>query len=209
MRQISVIVICKNAAATIDRALDSIFMQSVSPLEVLVVLAHSGDEILEQLNLRNNLKIIHQDGKGIGDARNKGISVAKGQYIAFLDADDEWLPDALERQISAFDLNPKAMVAIGQLVKVGDDLSINSEPSPALTPAGCLFRAEVFKCLVGFDTELAVAADHKWFMQAIESGIPFVNHKSIVLKKHIHGRNLSMLGKKQYRYEFFSLLRKR
>jgi glycosyltransferase involved in cell wall biosynthesis len=209
MSQVSVILICKNAAATIDRALDSVFKQSIGPLEVLVVIAHSDDGTLDRLNLRNNLVIIHQVGKGIGDARNTGISEAKGQYIAFLDADDEWEPDTLERQCAALDSDPKAMVAMGQLLKIEEDLLINPEICPALTPGGCLFRAEVFSILGGFDSELVVAADHKWFMQAIEKGISFVNHQQIVLKKHIHGRNLSMLGRKQYRQEFFSLLRKR
>jgi glycosyltransferase involved in cell wall biosynthesis len=101
MIHISVIVICKDSALTIERALDSIRMQSIKPKEVIVVAAPSSDGTIEILKSRDDIVILNQRGIGIGDARNYGISVAKSRYIAFLDADDEWLPNALEMQYTA------------------------------------------------------------------------------------------------------------
>jgi glycosyltransferase involved in cell wall biosynthesis len=210
MSQISVIVICKDSAPTIERALDSIRMQSIKPKEVIVVAAPSSDGTIEILKSRDEIVILNQRGIGIGDARNYGISVAKSRYVAFLDADDEWVPNTLEIQYAALELDPIAMVAMGLLVKVGENgLEILPEPMTAVTPGGCLFRAEVFSCLEGFDTDVTVAADHKWFMQARLRGVKFVSHQGLILRKFIHGNNMSVVRQHQYRKELISLLKSR
>jgi hypothetical protein len=61
----------------------------------------------------------------------------------------------------------------------------------------------------GFDTDVAVAADHKWFMQARLQGVKFVAHQGIVLRKYIHGNNMSVVRRELYRKELISLLRGR
>jgi glycosyltransferase involved in cell wall biosynthesis len=209
MSRISVIVICKNAAATIERALDSIRIQSHKPSEVLVVAAPSDDETLTILESRTDLVILKQPGYGIADARNYGISMARERYIAFLDADDEWTPDALEVQLAVLASDPTAMVAMGFLVKVGQDSETLSDPMPAATPGGCLYRAEVFSVVGGFATDVTVASDHKWFMRARLEGVKQVSHEKIILKKYIHGKNESVVRRHHYRMEFISLLRGR
>lgn len=209
MSQISVIVICKNAASTIDRALDSVMMQSHKPLEVLAVVAPSSDRTMEILQSRRDVVVLEQLGHGIGDARNFGIASAHGRYIAFLDADDEWLPNTLQLQLDAIITDPTAMFAMGCLVKVGHDIELPSEPMPAVTPGGCLFRAEVFSIMGGFTTDVAIAADHEWFMRARLNGINYVSHEDVTLTKHIHGHNESLIRREQYRMEIISLLRGR
>jgi glycosyltransferase involved in cell wall biosynthesis len=208
MSQISVIIICKNSAATIERALDSILRQTIKPTEVIVILGASSDRTLEILKDREGLVIHNQLGTGIGDARNFGISVAKGSYIAFLDADDEWNPKALEMNYAALLSDPSAMVSLGFLVKVAENtLEVHTEPIPAVTPGGCLFRAEVFSYFEGFDTDVAVVADHKWFMHARLKGIKFVSHQGIILNKYIHGQNISVVRRLQYRKELMALFK--
>jgi hypothetical protein len=102
------------------------------------------------------------------------------------------------------------MVSIGLLIKVAEnELEVFPEPMAAITPGGCLFRAEVFTYLGGFDTDVTVAADHKWFMQARLQGIKFVSHQGIILRKYIHGNNMSVVRRQQYRKELISLLRGR
>jgi glycosyltransferase involved in cell wall biosynthesis len=162
------------------------------------------------LKSRDDIVILNQHGIGIGDARNYGISVAKSRYVAFLDADDEWVPNTLEMHYAAFNSDPTAMVSIGFLVKVEENTpEVPSEPMAAVTPGGCLFRVEVFSCLGGFDTDVIVAADHKWFLQARLQGIKFVSHQGIILRKNIHGNNMSVVRRQQYRKELISLLRSR
>jgi len=210
MSQISVIVITKNSVATIERALDSIVRQSLKPAEVIVVVSPSTtDGTLEILKKRNEVVIINQLGEGIGDARNYGISKAKGKWIAFLDADDEWLPNSLELQLKSLEIDHSAMVAMGLLVKI-EEVSIKNNsllPMTAVTPGGCLFRAEVFSLVGNFDTKVKVVADHKWFMVARLNNIKFAMHQEIILRKYIHGQNMSIIRRQLYRAELMELIR--
>jgi glycosyltransferase involved in cell wall biosynthesis len=210
MNQISVIVITKNSANTIERALDSIKRQSLRPDEVIVVVAPSTtDRTIEILKNRKDLIILHQTGIGIGDARNFGISNAKGRWISFLDADDEWLPNTLELQLKSLNQDKSAMVAMGFLVKIeeGSCEKKSAEPIPAVTPGGCLFDKEVFSLVGNFDTEVEVVADHKWFMIARLNNIDFANHQEVILKKYMHGQNMSIIRRQQYRNELMELIR--
>jgi glycosyltransferase involved in cell wall biosynthesis len=102
---VSVIIPYYNRQATILRALNSVATQSYRNYEIILINDGSEDhssEIVEKFILDNpQLKIItiEQRNQGPSIARNKGIEKAKGEYIAFLDSDDEWLPEKLERQI--------------------------------------------------------------------------------------------------------------
>ena len=96
--QISVVIPLYNKCGTIGRALGSVFAQSVQPLEIIVVNDGSTDgseRIVEQIN-DPFIRLVHQANAGVSAARNKGIEMANGDWIAFLDADDEWKPEFLE-----------------------------------------------------------------------------------------------------------------
>ncbi|PWL95931.1 MAG: hypothetical protein DBY13_00970 [Lachnospiraceae bacterium] len=100
---VSVIIPLYNRQDTIQRAVDSVLSQSYSNIEVLVVDDGSTDhsiEMLEKYHNDNRVRIFCQEyNQGANAARNRGIREAKGDYIAFHDSDDEWLPDKLEKQI--------------------------------------------------------------------------------------------------------------
>lgn len=109
---ISVIIPLYNAASTIEKALDSVKNQTWSGLfEIIVVNDGSTDNsesaVASYIKQHPELNIyyLEQENKGVSAARNAGLQVAAGDYIALLDADDEWLPEKTERQI-AFLHNP-------------------------------------------------------------------------------------------------------
>ena len=95
--KISVVIPLYNKRDTVFRALDSVFNQKFQPLEVIVVNDGSTDgSDLVVAELRNPLiRMISQRNEGVSAARNRGIHAANGDWIAFLDADDEWLPNFL------------------------------------------------------------------------------------------------------------------
>lgn len=103
---VSVIVPAWRAALTIGRTLNSIAAQTWLPREVIVVDDGSDDntaDIAESWRSQLgaiNLKVLRQKNQGAGAARNLAIAHAVGQYLAFLDADDEWLPEKLERSLA-------------------------------------------------------------------------------------------------------------
>lgn len=110
---ISIIIPAYNAAATILETLDSVFQQTFSDFEVLVINDGSTDQTLDLLQTIEDkrLQIFDYENRGVSVARNRGISYARGEFIAFLDADDLWSPDKLELQFAALQEHPEAGVA--------------------------------------------------------------------------------------------------
>lgn len=99
---VSVVIPLYNKEKFIERALSSVLAQTYEPLEIIVVDDGSTDEGAKRVQKCNDTKIvlIRQENKGPGAARNAGLSMAKGKYISFLDADDEWYPSFLRTGIS-------------------------------------------------------------------------------------------------------------
>jgi glycosyltransferase involved in cell wall biosynthesis len=104
---ISVVIPAYNAAATIVRALDSVLRQTVQPAEILVIDDGSADKTPETVAAYGGkVRLVRQANAGAAAARNAGIQHAGGEWIAFLDADDEWLDTYLERQVTLLAQNP-------------------------------------------------------------------------------------------------------
>lgn len=95
--RITVVIPLYNKEATIQRALQSVLAQTVQPEEIIVVNDGSTDnswKVVEEIN-HPLISLIHQTNAGVSAARNRGIEAASGDWIAFLDADDEWMPEFL------------------------------------------------------------------------------------------------------------------
>ncbi|MCK4820742.1 glycosyltransferase family 2 protein, partial [bacterium] len=98
MPAISVVIPVYNKKAFIGRALLSAIRQSFRDIEIIVVDDGSTDQSSDVIkSIRDpRIKLISQNNQGVSAARNRGIAEASGNYVAFLDADDEWLPNYLE-----------------------------------------------------------------------------------------------------------------
>lgn len=137
---VSVVIPAYRAAATIGRALAGVAAQTVRPRQVVVVDDGSDDDTAERARAMAPemagvaLTVIRQDNAGAGAARNRGLAEATGAFVAFLDADDEWLPEKLERSL--------AELAAGDLTLVAHDF-IRREPDGREHTVRCadLFRA--------------------------------------------------------------------
>ena len=113
MSIISVIIPAYNAERTILETIASVQKQTLSNFELIVINDGSTDRTLELLNLveDSRIKIFSYTNGGLPTARNRGISRATGEFLAFLDADDLWTPDKLELQLAALEQHPDAGVA--------------------------------------------------------------------------------------------------
>jgi teichuronic acid biosynthesis glycosyltransferase TuaG len=120
---ISVIIPAYNTAAYISEALDSVFGQTFRDFEVIVVNDGSPDtdELEQALSpYRERIVYLKQDNRGPAGARNAGIRQARGQYLAFLDSDDCWLPDFLASQMKLFEETPSLDVVYSDALRFGD-----------------------------------------------------------------------------------------
>ncbi len=113
MPLVSVIIPLYNKGSYINRALDSVLAQSFQDYEVIVVDDGSTDDSLKQAMGHRGLhmKLIQQANLGPGAARNRAIREAKGKYVAFLDADDEWLPEFLVNSLENLRNNPECVLS--------------------------------------------------------------------------------------------------
>lgn len=99
---VSVIVPFFNGAAWLEEALISVFMQTYQAAEVIVVDDGSREDIGALLKRhKHRILYVKQPNRGPGSARNHGIELSHGDYVAFLDSDDVWLPNKLETQVQA------------------------------------------------------------------------------------------------------------
>lgn len=143
---VSVIVPAYDVAVSLGRCLDSIFLQDVSDLQVIVVNDGSTDSTPEVAKrYGDRLTYLEQANQGQGAARNTGLRAARGTYVAFLDADDYWLPGFLKTCIDFLQQQPEAIaVSTGQIIKLwGHADRINP---PVLADASA--RAQWQPCLL-------------------------------------------------------------
>ena len=108
---ISVIIPFYKNVGWLEEAVKSVYAQTYNNYEILLINDGSKESIDELLVEFPEIHYFYQENKGAGSARNKGISEAKGKYIAFLDSDDLWLPDKLWEQVRFMENHPGLMWA--------------------------------------------------------------------------------------------------
>ena len=121
--RVSIIIPTFNRAALIRRAVDSVESQSFSDWELIVVDDGSSDDtaaVVESYRQRlgDRLRFVTRSRGGSSAARNTGIDMARGEFVAFLDSDDEFLPDKLARQLALFDVAPELGMVYSDLAFV-------------------------------------------------------------------------------------------
>ena len=98
---VSIIIPTYNCARYLPEAVNSALGQTCNSLEVIIIDDGSADETQEVLKpYSDRILYLYQANKGVSAARNRGIAMAQGEFIAFLDADDVWLPEKLEKQLA-------------------------------------------------------------------------------------------------------------
>ena len=117
---ISVVIPCYNYARYLGEAVESVLGQTYQHTEVIVVDDGSTDQSGEVAKnfADRGVKYCPQVHSGIGPARNKGVELAQGDFIAFLDADDRWPLEKLERQLRAFESDPALEMVFGQALQL-------------------------------------------------------------------------------------------
>jgi glycosyltransferase involved in cell wall biosynthesis len=129
---VSVAICLFNSSRFIEETLESVFAQTFGDYEVILVDDGSTDgcaDVIEQRYESENFRIIRQPHRGLSIARRVSIASARGEFVAFLDHDDIWFPDKLERQIAAARNHPSAALLFSDCVYVDEDGQILSRLS--------------------------------------------------------------------------------
>jgi glycosyltransferase involved in cell wall biosynthesis len=131
---VSVILPTYNRAETLERAIESVLNQTFTDFELIVIDDRSTDNthvILSKYADLSNVRLISQLRRGCSVARNIGISIAKGRYVAFQDSDDEWVPDKLAKAVAVLEgTGPEVGVFYSDMLRVQVDGSSADFRSP-------------------------------------------------------------------------------
>lgn len=205
--QVSVVIPTYNSSKYLSQAIDSVLAQTFSDLEVLVIDDGSTDDT-EQLVGRYSspIKYIRQPNSGVSIARHRGIAESVGRYVAFLDADDIWLPHKLERQLGELKNNPGFRACystfrvvdanlrpleINRVERQGSTLEdLLTAGNVVGTPSTVLCERALLLSIAGFDPDLSYGADWDlWIRLAVLTEFLWIDEPLINYRQH--GNNMS------------------
>ena len=197
---VSAIVPVYNGERFIASALDSILAQSYRPLEVIVVDDGSEDDTASVARSYPSIRYIHQANQGPSTARNTGIAEAKGDIIAFLDADDLWTTDKLSVQVAYLESHPEVGYVIGRVRHVMQpgmskpawiSKELLTTESLAYLPSSLAVRRAVIEEVGGFDSAIAYGEGVDWFSRAKDRGVSASILPRVLHYRMIHEDNAS------------------
>lgn len=201
---ISIIMPCYNAAAHLPQSVGSVLSQTFADWQLIAVDDGSDDTTLNWLRAQTDPRIqVHtQSNHGVSAARNAGLALARGQYVAFLDADDTWAPTFLATLFATLQARPDAVLAycgwqnIGLPGPRGDPFIPPDYENPdkrEILFAGCrwpihtaLVKREAIVAAGGFDTRLKNAEDYALWLE-IAGTAPIVRVPEVLAHYHFHG----------------------
>ena len=214
---ISVIIPTFNRKETLKRAIQSVLMQSYTPYEIIVIDDGSDDGTKEWLKDNfPNVKYIYQMNSGVSSARNKGIKFARGDWIALLDSDDEWLPSKLKDQANEIELNPAAKFLHTNEIWIRNGVRVNQMKKHKkyggyifekcldmcrISPSSVLIKKDIFDEIGMFDETLKVCEDYDlWLRFASKYPVHFLD-QPLIKKYGGHSDQLSKVddGIESYR----------
>ena len=214
---ISVIIPTLNRCSTLPRALHSVLKQSVLPYEIIVVDNGSTDATAQIMRRHySKIRFLSERKVGVSAARNLGIRASKGNWIALLDSDDEWLANKLERQIEELTNCPKSIrlvhtneiwkknnVFMSQMVKhkkTGGSIFKECLRMCCISPSSSMIRKDVFSDIGYFDEKLPACEDYDlWLRICAKEDVLFIDEDLIVK----HGGHNDQLSRKYWAMDRF------
>ncbi len=224
--RVSVIIPTYNRDALLKRAIKSVLNQTYKEFEIIVVDDGSTDKTFDVVKKFEDKRIKYirlKERHGASHARNIGIKLARGKYIAFLDSDDEWLPKKLEKQINVLENSPPKVGVVytgywiiwdnkkflGKIPKMRGYIFEDELLEDHISPTSCiLLRKICIEKVGGFDEELPARQDYDLWIR-ISKFFEFEYIREPLVKIHFHTdhRISSQNSKKQIKAEF-KILRK-
>jgi len=218
---VSVIIPTFNRSHLLGKTLDSVLSQSFKDFEVIVVDDASTDETQSLLSRYPTLKTIVLDvNQGVSYARNRGIELAKGRYVCFLDSDDLWEPKKLEIQTQWMEEHiefaacqtEEIWIRNGVRVNSGEkhkkysgDIFLQSLPLCIVSPSSVMIRTKILKETGGFDTKLPACEDYDlWLRMSAKLSFGYINQKLLIK----YGGHKDQLSRKYWgmdRFRVYSL----
>lgn len=200
--RVSVVIPVFNAGMLLGEALRSVFRQERAVGEVIVVNDGSTDAVERVLlPFRDHIRYVSQPNAGPSAARNRGIALARHDYLALLDADDLWPDGALARALDVLERDRRlagvhglTRLMLAQPASPADETPCFRETgrpwrSPQL--GSLMFRRELCERLGPLDPSLRQGEDLDWIVRARDAGVPLARLEEVQLLYRLHARNMT------------------
>ena len=197
---VSVVVPAYRAERFLGAALDSVDRQTYPHVELIVVDDGSDDASAEIADAHTGARVLREPHRGVSAARNAGIEVAQGELVAFLDADDEWMPRKLERQIALLRARPEVAIvhtyvmtvfAEGTPVPPWLPADWCTDAQPRYCPSNWLVRRDAFTQVGPFDENMPTAEEYDWLARARNAGLESAMLEDVLVRWRLHEANVS------------------
>lgn len=211
MPLVSIIIPVYNAEIYISDTISSVLAQTHQDWEMIIVDDGSTDNSLTKIKQYSQndsrIKIILKTNSGVSDSRNAGILISKGDFIAFLDADDVWLDANLEKKIEYLKSNNAHVVysdcevidensnAKNRLFETKEKPTLDDilllEGNYITAPSGTIFKKEVFNTIGLFDEKLSNNADQDIWIRLLTNNFEIALLNNKLWKYRVHSNNMS------------------
>jgi glycosyltransferase involved in cell wall biosynthesis len=205
---VSAIIPVFNYDRYLGEAIESALSQTYSNLEVIVVDDGSTDKSSQVARsfAGRGVRYCHQANTGIGPARNRGVLLAQGDFLAFLDADDRWPVEKTERQLRAFENDPELEMVFGQAVQLQNgpewEAGVNERKLPAsgmvpgMVAGTILIKRDAFSRVGEFPGGLKVGEFIDWYSRAVALQLRSLVLPDMFLWRRIHDSNTGVRERK-------------
>jgi glycosyltransferase involved in cell wall biosynthesis len=203
----------------VAEAIGSVWAQSYKAFELIIVDDGSDDGTAGELTkYGSSLRLVSRERSGVAAARNYGVSIAHGRYLAFLDSDDLWARKKLEIQTAFMEEHPEIQICQTDEIWIRNGARVNpkikhQKPSGEVfrrslelclvSPSAVMMRKELFNRVGGFDENFPVCEDYDlWLRIAVGHPIPLIP-MALVIKRGGHAGQLShsLWGMDRYRVQ--------
>lgn len=215
---ISAIMAAYNAEPYLAQALDSVLAQTLPADEIIVVDDGSTDRTAEVLRAyAGRIRIIRQHNRGPAHAFNAGIAAASGDALAFLDADDLWLPNKLEIQSEALSAEQGLEAVFGHVqqfaspdlaAETASTYAVPSVPQPGISKIALLIRRRAFERIGSFDQKYSVIDFVEWYARAQTLGLRSRMLSQVVALRRQHPGNLGRRKRSEEQAELLNMLKR-
>ena len=203
---VSVVVAVHNGERFLRAALESLYAQDYDPFEVIFIDDGSTDSSGDIAREFAGIRYVHQENKGLAAARNAGLELARGEFLAYLDDDDIIPRHKLRRQAGYLVENPEIGCVLGrQEIRIEPGV----EPPDWLTRdtifgdldgipfVSAMIRTDVLRGVGGFDVTYRFAEDRDLFVRLREHGVRIEVIPEVLLFRRFHGENMNFKQRPQ------------
>lgn len=199
--RVSVVIPAYNAERFLAEAIHSVLDQTLPAYELIVVDDGSTDGTARIAEAFDKARAVRMEHRGVSAARNRGVDLSTGEFIAFLDADDTWLPARLERQLAVVRANPDVDVVMARQSYHFEGAvpgwfrgPTDGSSEPGYMPSNWLLRRATWERVGPFDPTMSHSEDTDWLARASDLGVRVEIADEPLVIHRIHDRNASALA---------------